>query len=172
MSETIEWPPEIPEEWKKKFERWMRPTLTLNWEGNVDHEYEIVRPYKWMLIRAKMEGGEDTCEETDMTDVFRQENGKSEDVLPSIEMFETRRGFNVGRDRWRLKPGIYLVVRLKKDLDENKYHIMAYCYKVNEDGTAIKKQAADIHESFWSIQSAQDYVHRMKDKIDCEEYFR
>ena len=172
MSEVTEGSSEIPEERKKEFERWMRPTLTLNWEGNVDHEYEIVRPYKWMLLSAKLKGGKATYEETDVTDVFRQENGKSEDVLPSIEFIKIRRDFNVIRNTWRLKPGTYLVVRLKKDLDENKYHIMAYCYKVNEDGTAIKKQAADIHESFWSIESAQRYVQRMKDKIDCEEYFR
>jgi len=146
--------------------------VTLYWEGKVDHEYEIVRPYKWMLISTKMAGGEKTYEETDMTVVFRQENGKSEDILPSTEMFEARNDFNVGRDRWRLKPGIYLVVRLKKDMEDYNYHIMAYCYKVNEDGTAIKKQAADIHESFWSIEAAQDYVHRMKDKINCEEYFK
>jgi len=66
----------------------------LYWEGKVDHEYEIVRPYKWMLISTKMAGGEKAYEETDMTVVFRQENGKSEDILPSIEMFEARNDFS------------------------------------------------------------------------------
>ena len=69
-----------------------------------------------------------------------------------------------------MRPGTYLVVRVKKELNEPAYHVMAFCYKVNEDGTAIKKKVRDQYVSPYF--AARDYARDLRNEIDCREYFR
>jgi hypothetical protein len=48
---------------------------------------------------------------------------------------------------------------------------MAYCYRVNEDGTAIKKEV--INKSVSPDYTAtRDYARGLRNEINCEEYFK
>ena len=139
----------------------------LEWEGKADHEYRIARPFKWVEVFHKDRAPE---REVDETYVYYRENGRSEelthDTIPIERSEET-----VESHIWSLRPGkTYLVVRVKKELNEPSYHIMAYCYKVNEDGTAIKKQVADQYA--YPYLAARNYVSDLRNRINCEEYFK
>ena len=138
------------------------------WEGRVDHEYEIVHTSRWIDIGKN---GERVMRDVDTMSVYRQENGRTTaDLMPEFEESEWK-DVRASILRWRLKPGTYLVVRLKAGPNETDYHVMAYCYKVNEDGTAIKKEVIDKRiSSFYT--DAWDYAKELKNKINCEEYFK
>ncbi|KUO94432.1 MAG: hypothetical protein AT717_06120 [Vulcanisaeta sp. CIS_19] len=78
----------------------------------------------------------------------------------------------VGEDEWLLRPGkTYLVVRLRKGPEDTEYHVMAFCYKVNEDGTVLKKKVYEQSYSY-PYSMVEKYAERLKDEINCEEYFK
>jgi len=77
---------------------------------------------------------------------------------------------HVADHMWSLRPGTYLVVRVKKELNEPTYHVVAFCYKVNEDGTAIKKKVREQYAYPYVI--ARDYARDLRNVIDCREYFK
>ena len=137
-------------------------------EGKVDHEYEIEHTFKWIDIGRN---GKSVMKEVDMMDVYRQENGKtSAELMPDFEESEWKE-IGASIQRWRLEPGTYLVVRLKKEPGETDYRVMAYCYRVNEDGTAIKKEVINKSVSpFYT--DAWDYARGLRNEINCEEYFK
>jgi hypothetical protein len=137
-------------------------------EGKVDHEYEIEHTSKWIDIGRN---GERVMRDVDMMDVYRQENGRtSAELMPDFEESEWR-DIRASIQRWRLKPGTYLVVRLKKEPRETDYRVMAYCYRVNEDGTAIKKEVINKSVSpFYT--DAWDYARGLRNEINCDEYFK
>ena len=138
-------------------------------EGKVDHEYEIVHTYKWIDIGKN---GVRVMRDVDMMDVYRQENGRtSEELIPDYIEESGWEEISAAIEKWWLKPGTYLVVKLKKEPRETDYRVMAYCYKVNEDGTAIKKEVINKSVSpFYT--DAWDYARGLRNEINCEEYFK
>ena len=137
-------------------------------EGKVDHEYEIEHTYKWIDIGRD---AEEIMNDVDLMDVYRQENGRTTaELAPDFEESEWIE-IRASIQRWRLKPGTYFVVRMKRDPNETEYRVMAYCYKVNEDGTAIKKEV--INKSVSSdYTDTRDYARKLRNEINCEEYFK
>jgi hypothetical protein len=82
----------------------------------------------------------------------------------------------VGRDRCCDREVVVetrhdLVVKLKKEPRETDYRVMAYCYRVNEDGTAIKKEVINKSVSP-DYTTARDYARGLRNEINCEEYFK
>ena len=137
-------------------------------EGKVDHEYEIVHTYRWIDIGKN---GKRVMMDVDLMDVYRQENGRASiELMPEFEESEWKE-IRASIERWRLRPGTYLVIKLKKGPNETDYRVMAYCYRVNEDGTAIKKEVINKSVSpDYSI--AQNYARRLRFEINCEKYFK
>jgi len=138
----------------------------IEWEGKADHEYRIVRPFKWVEVFQR---GSAPAYAVDETHVYYRENGIPKELTPKIEQIEEREE-HVADHIWSLRPGTYLVVRVKKELNEPAYHVMAFCYKVNEDGTAIEKKVRDQYA--YPYFAARDYVRDLRNEIDCREYFR
>jgi len=138
----------------------------LEWEGKTDHEYRITRPFKWVEVFQR---GSAPAREVDETHVYYRENGMPKELTPKIEQIGQREEHDA-EHMWSLRPGMYLVVRVKKELNEPTYHVMAFCYKVNEDGTAIKKKVRDQYAYPYVI--ARDYARDLRNEIDCREYFK
>jgi len=139
-----------------------------DWEGKQDREYEVVRPNVWVYHKKK---GQVLAEGVDKTMVYLQENGKSLDIQPGGKVIVAKEVY-VDEDVWKLEPGrTYLVVRLRKEPNDTEYHVMAFCYKVNEDGSVAKKKVYE--ESYrYSYLMVKDYAEQLKDQINCEEYFK
>jgi len=139
-----------------------------DWEGRRDHEYEVVRPNVWVFYKKK---GQVLAEGVDKTNVYLQENGKSLELRPGGKVVVAKEVY-VDEDEWLLRPGkTYLVVRLRKGPEDTEYHVMAFCYKVNEDGTVSKKKVYEQSYSY-PYSMVENYAERLKGEIDCEEYFK
>ena len=138
-------------------------------EGKVDHKYEIEHTFKWIDIGKN---GKRVMKEVDMMYAYRQENGRtSEELIPDYIEESGWEEISAAIEKWWLKPGTYLVVKLKKEPRETDYRVMAYCYRVNEDGTAIKKEV--INKSVSPDYTAtRDYARGLRNEINCEEYFK
>ena len=59
----------------------------LEWEGKTDHEYRIVRPFKWVEVFQR---GRAPAREVDETHVYYRENGMPKELAPKIEQIEER----------------------------------------------------------------------------------
>ena len=141
-----------------------------DWEGREkpDSEYEIVRPHVWVFHKEK---GQILAEGVDKTMVYLQENGKSLEILPGGKVIIAKE-VRVDEDVWKLARGkTYLVVRVRKGPIDDKYHVMAFCYKVNEDGSVVKKKVYDESYSY-PYSMVEYYAEHLKDEINCEEYFK
>jgi len=139
-----------------------------DWEGRRDREYEVVRPNVWVYHKKK---GQVLAEGVDKTTVYLQENGKSLEILPGGKVIVAKEVY-VDEDVWKLEPGrTYLVVRLRKEPSDPEYHVMAFCYKVNEDGSVAKKKVYE--ESYrYPYTMVEHYAEQLKNQINCKEYFK
>ena len=139
-----------------------------DWEGRKDREYEVVRPNVWVYYKKK---GQVLAEGVDKTMVYLQENGESLASVPGGKVIIAKEVY-VDEDVWKLKPGkTYLVVRLRKEPNDTEYHVMAFCYKVNEDGSVAKKKVYE--ESYrYPYSMVEHYAEQLKDQINCEEHFK
>jgi hypothetical protein len=136
------------------------------WEGRTTiGAYEIKSPIKYKYVgnylRDLQEGRLDPKKKViDDTFVYLwddlDESWRVDDEWSQTENTTT----------WILLPRrVYLVVRVKKDLGETKYHVAAYCYKVDKDGNAMKLNAADFY-----AKSRDEGLERAQ-TIDCDELF-